>query len=349
MNVYNGGPDFNWCNTEIRRHGGQEMVQIHINRYDDPVMFKNKKFSHHDGNMLNLFTPKVFAQKQTKFTPKLVVNVADSKIDHGWNEIKDKKIKSDLKTKIADQTKGLTPETTKAELPKDVATKLATGVGQGTAATEGGDVDWKRTVRGDGTDVMPTDPKALASLKAYAAQNATSPETFFSMYTKQTAADRAAEKAAKNPKDDQARADAAAADAEYKKAFDAFDAEAVANKSKAVSSPLPTARTPIPGVEGVTGPEGPKGATATPGQSPSATLSADQIKALDPLHLNKGKSPSPSASPSATLSADQIKALDPPDSTKGHGLPRAPQYAALRVLQLPHHQRARSRRPTSHR
>jgi hypothetical protein len=335
VNVYNGGPDFNWCNTEIRRHGGQEMVQVHINRYDDPGMFKNKKFSHQDGDMLNLFTPKVFAQKQTKFTPKVFVNVADSKIDHGWNEIKDKKIKTDLRTKIADQTKGLTPETTKAELPKDVAEKitkdqLAKGspspaatsspvvvTGQktffptpnATVATGAGGVDWKATVKGDGKDKMPSDPKALASLQAYAAENKVSPETYFDMYTKQAAAKKAAEDAAKNPNDAQAAAAVTTAKAEQMKAFDAFDAEAKTNILKAgrpslsaspgtTTSPAQTA-TISPAAKGTVTPS----QSLTAAQSPTATNIPTAPKGLGVQgQTTVTASPSVTASPATSAS-----------------------------------------------
>ena len=64
------------------------------------------------------------AEKNPKFVPKIAEKVSDAKIDHGWNELKDQKVKTDLKNKIAEQSKGQTPLTTKATLPPDVAQKL---------------------------------------------------------------------------------------------------------------------------------------------------------------------------------------------------------------------------------
>ncbi len=125
VNVYNGGPDFNWCNSEIRRHGGREVAAIHINRFFDPRKIQGGKRSRLDGNVLALLAPKVVPTKKPKFVPKIATTVADSKIGHGWSQIQDPKIKNALRTKIAEQTKNQTPQTTKATLPPDVAAKLA--------------------------------------------------------------------------------------------------------------------------------------------------------------------------------------------------------------------------------
>jgi hypothetical protein len=365
VNVYNGGPDFNWCNTEIRRHGGQEMTQVYINRYDDPGMFQNKKFSHHDGNTLTLFAPNVFAQKNTKFTPKVFVNVADSKIGHGWSGI-NPKIKNDLQTKIADQTKGLTPETTKAELPKDVQDKIihtgpsskdpglrdpkhpspsaspATVVHTGPSskdpglrdpkhaspspspATAGDEaVDWRRTLRGDGTDKMPTDPKALASVNALAAEKGVSPETLFSFYAKANVAIKTAEIAEKNPNDPKAVAAAKAAAADFQKSSDVFSAEAhaatnlktttgnspAASPGTATASPGQTATVP-PAATATPGSTAAPGATTTASASPTRTF-PETYKA--PLTL---KPVSPTASPSATVTGSASPTRTFPETYK---------------------------------
>ena len=129
VNIYNGGPDYNWCNTEIRKHGGKEIPQIHVNRYDDPGKIKGGKHSHLEGNTLALTAPKITPTKDPKHAPKIAATIPKEKIDKGWNGIKDPKVKNDLKNKIAQQTKGLTPKNAPAKLPPDVASQIAKGPG----------------------------------------------------------------------------------------------------------------------------------------------------------------------------------------------------------------------------
>lgn len=116
VNVHIGGPDLSWCNTYIRQGGGREIASIRINRFDDPG-WRGKRW---EGNVLNLRSPRVFATVNSKFIPKIKINIGENKVDRGWKNI-DLKVKTKVKNQIADQTKGLTPENTKATAP-DVVT-----------------------------------------------------------------------------------------------------------------------------------------------------------------------------------------------------------------------------------
>jgi hypothetical protein len=130
--TYCGGPDYNWCNTEIRRHGGKECEQIHVNRYDDPKQLGGR-FSSHEGNQLGLVSPHVKNEKNPKFSPPISASLKSDKVDHGWNNVKDPKLKNNLKNQIAADSKGKGPNNTKATLPPDVAQKLSTRHGGGQA------------------------------------------------------------------------------------------------------------------------------------------------------------------------------------------------------------------------
>jgi hypothetical protein len=146
VNIYNGGPDRNWVNGQIRKQGGKEISQIHVNRYDDPARIKGGKRSQLEGNTLSLAAPKVTRTKNPQHAPKIAATIPRDKIDKGWNGIKDPKVKRDLENKIAQQTKGQTPKTAPAKLPPNVATQLANRTGR--AATGGGAAQLKNLPKG---------------------------------------------------------------------------------------------------------------------------------------------------------------------------------------------------------
>jgi hypothetical protein len=125
VNIYNGGPDPNWCNTEIRKHGGKEIPQIHVNRYDDPAKIKGGKRSQLEGNTLSVAAPKITPTKNPQHAPKVAATIPREKVDKGWGGIKDPKVKANLQNKIAQETKGKTPRNAPAKLPREVASKLA--------------------------------------------------------------------------------------------------------------------------------------------------------------------------------------------------------------------------------
>ena len=125
VNIYNGGPDPNWCNTEIRKHGGKEIPQIHVNRYDDPAKIKGGKRSQLEGNTLSVTAPKIRPTRNPQHAPKVAATIPRDKVDKGWGGIKDPKVKANLQNKIAQETRGKTPKNAPAKLPRDVASKLA--------------------------------------------------------------------------------------------------------------------------------------------------------------------------------------------------------------------------------
>jgi len=138
VNIYCGGPDYNWCNTRIRQLGGKECGKIYVNRYDNAERLGGK-FAKHDGNQLGLVSPRIHGNKNPKFRPKIAESAGADKIDHGWKGIKDKKQERDLRNHIAQETKGKTPRNSPAKLPDGVAEKMKRH-GGGQAAGQGGQV-----------------------------------------------------------------------------------------------------------------------------------------------------------------------------------------------------------------
>ncbi|HEY3836909.1 MAG TPA: DUF6600 domain-containing protein, partial [Bryobacteraceae bacterium] len=119
LRAYNGGPDLTWINSRIRERGGREVPRFHIDRVAADN-FSGGAGRRIEGNTLVIFAPNITQQASPKVIPKIAATVPDNKIDHGWNGVKDPKVKSELKNQIAQQTKGRTPETTKAILPPAV-------------------------------------------------------------------------------------------------------------------------------------------------------------------------------------------------------------------------------------
>ncbi len=137
VNIYNGGPDRNWVNGQIRKQGGKEISQIHVNRYDDPARLKGGKHSQLEGNTLSLAAPKITATKNPQHVPKVAATIPKDKVDKGWNGIKDPKVKQDLQNKIAQQNRGQSPKSAPAKLPPNVASQLTKGRGAGAAGGAG--------------------------------------------------------------------------------------------------------------------------------------------------------------------------------------------------------------------
>jgi hypothetical protein len=133
--IYCGGPDFKWCNEQIRKHGGKECEQIHVNRYDDPSKMGGK-FSKKEGNQLALLSPHVKGDKNSKHSPKTAEHIGADKIDKGWGNGKDKKLENQARNHIAEESKGKDPKNTKATLPSDVAQKIGKHHGGGQMATQ---------------------------------------------------------------------------------------------------------------------------------------------------------------------------------------------------------------------
>lgn len=329
INVYNGGPDFQHINQQIQQQGGTGVEQIHINHVSEADL-KGGKGSHLEGNTLALLSPKITADKNPKFVPKIAEKVSDKKIDHGWNEIKDKKVKNDLKTKIAEQSKGLTPETTKATLPADVAEKIKNTKQAGASPSPSPGVTVTASPGAKGFAIP-----ALTATVSPGAKGTASPALTATVFpgVKGTATPALAATASPG----------ATGTASPGKSPDA-KMTPLAGQSPTVSpagaSPSPTATvspglspvakfTPVPGQSPTVFPPG-VSPSPKAGQSPTlslagtatpiATVSPDVTKKQDPFGILKKGSPTPAttASPAAAGSPD------PTGFPKGTATPGAP-------------------------
>jgi hypothetical protein len=142
VNIYCGGPDYNWCNTRIRQLGGKECGTIHVNRYDNPGK-NGGKWAKRDGENLGLVSPRIHGGN-AKNHPKIAESAGADKIDHGWKGVKDKKQEQQLRNHIAKESKGKNPRNSPAKLPKGVAEKMKNhqggrnaGLGQGQGGQAG--------------------------------------------------------------------------------------------------------------------------------------------------------------------------------------------------------------------
>lgn len=144
VNIYCGGPDFNWCNTEIRKHGGKECSKVYVNRYDDPSKMGGK-MSKHEGNKLALASPHIKGDGKGH-RPKAAESLGGDKIEHGWSG-KNKKQEQQLRNHLAQENKGRNPKNSPAKLPDGVAQKMGkhhggqgAGDGQAGAGTGAGNM-----------------------------------------------------------------------------------------------------------------------------------------------------------------------------------------------------------------
>ncbi|MEP6809572.1 MAG: DUF6600 domain-containing protein [Chthoniobacterales bacterium] len=167
VTVYNGGPDFQSFNAQIRQRGGREIQQIQINRVG-AANFAGSRGSQLQGNTLVVFTPQVTAQANPKLLPNIAATVPDNKIDHGWAEVKDPKVKSNLQNVIAGQTQGRTPLTTKAVLPPEV-------VREATQPTAGPSASPATTSSSPGQTAAGPSPSAISPTPAAGSSPSTAP------------------------------------------------------------------------------------------------------------------------------------------------------------------------------
>ncbi len=108
INVYNGGPDVEWCDREIRRYGGAGVAQISISRVATFDAFRSSRgYRHFEGNTLAIFAPHVQISVSKKNFPKIAVFVPATKVTHGWDIGLDKKKREMLRKEIVAQTKGV--------------------------------------------------------------------------------------------------------------------------------------------------------------------------------------------------------------------------------------------------
>jgi hypothetical protein len=168
VRAYNGGPDFTFINTQIRQNGGREISRIQVDRVGTEN-FNGGIGSRLQGNTFVVFTPQVTAQPNPRVLPKVMATVPDNKIDHGWAELKDQKLKTQLRNEIAQQAKGQTPETTKAVLPAQVIQAAAQSAA--TTAAPG------QSPQAPGVTTIPTASPSATAANQIAGAVSTAPAT----------------------------------------------------------------------------------------------------------------------------------------------------------------------------
>src|SRR5262249_37548234 len=133
--TYAGGPNFFSLNQEIQKRGGRAIAAVNVTRLGDVGKFQAGQFARKQGNQLALLSPRIQDGVVATHTPKIAETLGSDKTDKGWP--KDPKIKNDLKNRIAEQTKGQNPKTTKATLPADVAQNVLKKHGGGQHPADG--------------------------------------------------------------------------------------------------------------------------------------------------------------------------------------------------------------------
>ncbi len=122
INIYNGGPDREWCDRESRQYGGGGIAQISISRVGQVEAFRSfRGYRHMEGNSLTIFAPEItVTTRSSKNWPKIATTVSTAKVIHGWEMVKDKKQREMFKREIVQQTKDV-PNNAPAKLdPRDL-------------------------------------------------------------------------------------------------------------------------------------------------------------------------------------------------------------------------------------
>lgn len=122
--TYTGGPDYGRCNDQIRQQGGREVQTVTLTRVDSSDALQGRHSSM-EGNTLSLVSPQVTATKTPKHRPAVTEKIPAGETDKGWGQVRDPKVQTDLKNKIAQETKGATPKTLEAKLTPEQLDKVA--------------------------------------------------------------------------------------------------------------------------------------------------------------------------------------------------------------------------------
>ena len=134
--IYNGGPNYNAVNSIIRKHGGDIIPEVQINRNGTHGPGPHDgKFSQMNGNTLTLSAPTISSNGQN--VPHHIKPIQSGEFDKGWSGVKDPAVVSNLKTKMGNETRNGTHQntiTTGSEtIPKN-GTHNPTGIQQGQTA-----------------------------------------------------------------------------------------------------------------------------------------------------------------------------------------------------------------------
>ena len=131
--IYNGGPNVDTINAAIVHGGGAPVpTGLMLNRRGVAGPLGGGKFSQLQGNTLTLAGPRVTPAKNIAGLKPPTATFKTPKFDKGWSQVGDPKAAADLRKKIALDSKGKSPKTTKAILPGGVALPAANGVAGGT-------------------------------------------------------------------------------------------------------------------------------------------------------------------------------------------------------------------------
>ncbi|EDY18439.1 hypothetical protein CfE428DRAFT_4223 [Chthoniobacter flavus Ellin428] len=108
--VYAGGPSLSSINNTLTRGGGRPFSPVVIQRNTalSPVGAGGRFVQ--KGNVLAIAGPKIVAGGKATRVPKVTATIPATKLDKGWAQIKDPKLAAQLKTKIASESNGLTPQ-----------------------------------------------------------------------------------------------------------------------------------------------------------------------------------------------------------------------------------------------
>ena len=111
--IYNGGPNFNVVNNIIKRHGGEVIPEVQIDRRGTHgPLTHDGKFSQMNGNTLSITAPVITSNGH--HTPDHIKPIQSGEFDKGWSGVKDPTLAAHLKTKMGNESGNLPPQNTGA-------------------------------------------------------------------------------------------------------------------------------------------------------------------------------------------------------------------------------------------
>ena len=115
--IYNGGPNYNAVNSIIRKHGGEVIPQVQIDRRSSHgPMPHDGKLSQMNGNTLSISAPTI-TSATGKHIPKNIKPIKSGEFDKGWGGVKDPNLAANLKTKMGTESGNLTAPNTNSTIP----------------------------------------------------------------------------------------------------------------------------------------------------------------------------------------------------------------------------------------
>ena len=147
--IYNGGPNYNNVNNVIKKHGGDTIPTVKIDKHGkDGALTADGKHSKLDKGVLSVTTPTIKPDGKKGNFKTDGKNLKNGKFDKGWNGVKDPTVTSSLKNKMNNETKGFTPSNTTATVPENIKNKGTLGSEQGQTTGKHGKHPGKLTNQG---------------------------------------------------------------------------------------------------------------------------------------------------------------------------------------------------------